>query len=77
MKAYGIPRNPDAGAPDCTDIQEYGFKSSISRVPKHGVIKNSFRKVVKTAAARRFWKKKARRQGQTLCDSGLADSEDI
>ena len=60
MIGYGLPRIKDLINPDCLDIQNYGLKSSISRDPKYGCIKNSFRNSKNKRDTRRIWKKKAR-----------------
>ena len=60
MKPYGLPRILDLECPDLYDIRLYGLKSSKSRTKKHGVIKNSFRRVKVKATARRIWKKRER-----------------
>jgi hypothetical protein len=60
MIGYGLPRIKDLINPDCVDIQNYGLKSSISRGPKYGSIKNSFRNSRAKRDTRRIWKKKER-----------------
>ena len=50
MKAYGVPRVPDACFPDKADIKKFGF-STNDRCSKADRGKNS---------SRRIWKKKAR-----------------
>ena len=60
MKGYGLPRRWELSCPDLVDINLYGLKSSKSRVPKHGTIKNSFRNSKAKRDTRRIWKKKTR-----------------
>jgi hypothetical protein len=60
MKGYGLPRVIDLECPDLLDIQNYGLKSSKSRVVRNGTIKNSFRNSKLKRDTRRIWKKKAR-----------------
>ena len=60
MRGYGLPRRRCLINPDTADISFYGLKSSISRIPKYGSIKNSIRNVKAKRAARRKWKKRAR-----------------
>ena len=50
MKAYGVPRVPDACFPDKADIKKFGF-STNDRCSKADRGKNN---------SRRIWKKKAR-----------------
>ena len=70
MKPYGIPRVPEAGAyPDLADINRFGFKSSRSRIKRHGHIKNSFHRPSSKASSRRIWKKLARRDGKKIAQA--------
>jgi hypothetical protein len=61
MRGYGLPRRKSLESPDLVDIQEFGLKSSKSRIRNiSGDFKNSFRSSVKKKAARRVWKKRER-----------------
>jgi hypothetical protein len=56
MKAYGVPRVPEASFPDKADIKKFGF-SSTDRCLKADRGKNS---------SRRIWKKKARIENKQI-----------
>lgn len=60
MRGYGLPRRACMVCPDLYEINYYGLKSSLSRVPKYGSIKNSFRNSKAKRDTRRIWKKKQR-----------------
>jgi len=56
MKAYGVPRVPEASFPDKADIKKFGFATS-DRCSKADRGKNS---------SRRIWKKKARIENKLI-----------
>lgn len=55
MKPYGIPRDPDAEFPDKADISRFGLKGERRRSKAK-------------RQTRRYWKRKARRDGDNQCD---------
>ena len=57
MKAYGIPRVPETDYPDVGDIKRFGFKTSIGG-------KDYFKNKTTKAGSRRYWKKRARKEGK-------------
>lgn len=64
MKAYGLPRNDDVEFPDVADIHQYGLKSSAGHLRgKGGDIRSSFRNSKSKRNSRRYYKRKARREG--------------
>lgn len=68
MKAYGLPRNSDVSFPDVADIQSYGLKSSIGRLPgKGGDIRSISKSSASKRSIRRIFKRKARLEGKTAC----------
>lgn len=69
MKAYGIPRNWDVGAPDVADIHAYGLKSSIGTWSARGLIANKAAK----RQTRRRWKRAARRENQLAIIASMED----
>lgn len=68
MKPYGIPRvigTAGAGYSDLVDIENFGLKSSVSRIrSKSGDIKNSFRNPDVKQARRRIYKTRARQEAK-------------
>lgn len=65
MKPYGIPRVIWAQYPDLVDIENFGLKSSVSRIrSKSGDIKNSFRNPDIKRARRRIYKTRARQEAK-------------
>ena len=57
MRGYGLPRNKDVEYPDVGDIQYYGLKFSAGG-------RDYFKNKLKKAQIRRYWKRKARREGK-------------
>ena len=57
MRGYGLPRNNDVEYPDVGDIQYYGLNTSAGG-------RDYFKNKDSKAAARRYWKRKARREGK-------------
>lgn len=65
MKPYGIPRVFCTECPDLVDINNYGLKSSASRIrSKSGDIKNSFRNPDVKQSRRRIYKTHARQEAK-------------
>jgi hypothetical protein len=59
MKPYGVPRDKDVEYPDVGSIKRYGLKTSVGG-------KDYFKNKKNKAAARRIWKKLARRMNKAL-----------
>lgn len=72
MKAYGIPRHNDVEFPDIGDIKGFGLASHVGSVPKHGIHRGLHKDKAAKAATRRFYKRKARKEGKVLCTVGVA-----
>lgn len=76
MKPYGIPRNLDVQWPDQADCACYGLKDSRAKLPnrngeRHSTVRNKDSK----AATRRYWKRKARKQGEEDVREQYGDCE--
>ncbi len=76
MRGYGLPRNTDVEFPDVGDIRGYGRATHVGTLPnqygrrdRHGYIRNKDRK----AAARRYYKRAARRAGAEMTAAGRDD----
>jgi len=68
MKAYGIPRSPDAEYPDLVDAKTYAVKSSlVNTKSKSGNVRNSSKNSQTKRNTRRLWKKKERANGKRQC----------
>lgn len=79
MLAYGLPRNKDVQWPDKLDGWTYALKSSRMRDPGKGkVIRSNFKHPLIKRKMRRYWKRKERAIGKTMClDYNLNDIDEI
>lgn len=67
MKPYGIDRTRER-YPDLLDAKYYGFQASSVNLPgKGGDVRSNWKKPSKKAKARRYWKRRSRAEGKTLC----------
>jgi hypothetical protein len=65
MKPYGLPRNQDIPHADILDCHIFALKSSTSTLPnKKGDCRGVIRSKRKKRSTRRYWKRKARREGK-------------
>lgn len=67
MRAYGLPRDDCVRYPDLADIRYYGLKSCAGRIPRHGEFRSYFKNSRIKRSTRRYWKRKERRFGKSLC----------
>ncbi len=74
MRAYGLPRDPNVEFPDCGDLQTFALKPSRGILPGPGGDRHSgTRSTARKNAARRYWKRAARREGKAAIAESLAE----
>jgi hypothetical protein len=74
MRGYGLPRNTCIDAPNVGDIQDYGRKSSVGRLPEKGGEYKSYTRSAKARnATRRIYKKRERTLVKSLLCSEIKE----
>ena len=66
MKPYGVRV---IEAPDVVDIQEMGAKSSTGRYKEKGGDFKAYSRTKNKNSARRYWKKKARKENKNIVNA--------